>query len=114
MNTEREHSGPDALTYISFAEEGVCYGVLILPGALNALEAAQTASAMSLNPGGQVLAMSCTKEDDDVDSDLWEAMKNNQGRLIPEEEARELFDAKNLGELEDEPFSQDSSRQHQP
>lgn len=82
-----------SITYCSFANSNGCLGVVILDGDLDVIEAAKEAHRLNLNPGGQVLAVSCSETDSDVPGWLFEAMWNNKNRLITSDEARVLFDA---------------------
>lgn len=92
-----------SLTYCSFAQDTRCLGVLILEGHLDTVTAARTAWALRLNPGGQLLAVPCSETDADVPPKIFEAMWENRGRLMQAHEARELFEAKSIRELQAEP-----------
>jgi hypothetical protein len=85
-----------AVTYVSFAIPRRSLGVLILKGELNVSEAILEANRLKLNPGGQVIAVSCKETDTDVPKELFEAMWSNRNRLIPEVEARILFEAASI------------------
>lgn len=87
-----------AVTYISFALPRKCLGILILEGELLEDAAAIEARRLNLNPGGQVLAIPCKETDGDVPREIFEAMWNNRNRLIPEMEARVLFEAAAISE----------------
>lgn len=89
----------DFVTYVSFAEPGKCLGVLILNGDLDVIEAAKTAYALGLNPGGQVMAITAHHDDKDIPPGMFEIMLANTNRLIPAEEARNLFDARSIREF---------------
>lgn len=82
-----------AVTYVSFAIPGKCLGILILEGEFDVIEAALEARRLKLSPGGGVLAMSCKETDEDVPREDFDVMWANRNRLIPEMEARVLFDA---------------------
>lgn len=92
------------LTYCSFANETKCLGVLILEGSLDPVEAAKIARAKNLTPEGrgQLIAMPCTETDSDVPPKLFEAMWENRDKLLTGYEARELFDARTVEELDAE------------
>lgn len=95
MNAKRQ------LTYCSFATHDKCLGVLILEGYLDSLQAAQLAAAKGLNPGGQVLASPCSETDTDVPPNVFEAMWNNRNKLLSGDQARQLFDALSIKELDE-------------
>lgn len=84
------------LTYCSFAtdEEG-CRGVLILEGHLDPIEASLTASAMRMNPGGEMVAIKVPEDLEEI-----EVYAANRNRLMTGAEARELFQAKSIREWE--------------
>ena len=90
-----------SITYVSFAIPGKCLGVLILEGELHAIEAAKDARRLKLHPGGQLMAVSCKETDDDIPKEIFEAMWGNRDRLIPDTEARVLFDAASLGDWDE-------------
>lgn len=90
-----------SVTYVSFAVPGKCLGVLILEGELHPQKAVLEAHRLKLNPGGQVMAVSCKETDEDVPKEIFEAMWGNRDRLIPDTEARVLFDAASLGDLDE-------------
>jgi hypothetical protein len=93
----------ESLTYCSFAtDEDGCRGVCILEGALSPIEAANKAWSLGINPGGELVAVACNKGDTDVPPNLFAIMKSNTNRLIPAEEARELFEAKSIREFQEE------------
>lgn len=74
-------------TYCSFAEPGKFLGGLFLPGEMNVDQAAQTAWAMKLNPGGEVAAMVVElKYEQEMD-----VLKEYIGRLLTKDEI-EIFD----------------------
>ena len=87
-----------ALTYCSFADDTRCLGVVILEGAFDPLQAARRAGELGVNPGGELLAVSCNDEEPDVPADIFEAMAANVHRLIPVDEARLLFRTRSLRE----------------
>ena len=91
-----------AVTYCSFAEPGKCLGVVVLTGELDVVTSAQLAWKLGINPGGQMMAASCKETDPDVPTEIFEAMWVNRDRLIPGDEARELFEAKSIREFEEE------------
>ena len=80
------------VTYVSFAIPRKCLGVLILEGELSLVEAATEAQNLNLNPGGDILAVSCRETDPDVPKEAFEVMWVNRNRLIPDTEACILFD----------------------
>jgi hypothetical protein len=105
----QEPTEPRALTYVSFASTGDnqrCLGVVILEGEVDVITASVQTYAQGINPGGEVLAVSCRDTDKDVPDDIFEAMWANRNRLIPSEEARVLFDARSLRELDAERAAQ--------
>jgi hypothetical protein len=85
-----------ALTYCSFADDTRCLGIVILEGALDPLQAAKRAGELGVNPGGELLAVSCNDEEPDVPMHLFDLMAANTHRLIPVEEARVLFKARSI------------------
>lgn len=87
-----------SLTYCSFADDTHCLGVVILEGALDPLQAARRAGELGVNPGGELLSVSCTDEEPDVPAEIFEAMAANTNRLIPVDEARLLFRTRSLRE----------------
>lgn len=91
-----------SITYCSFAELHRCLGVVILTGALDPVAAAKRAWALKINPGGQLMAVPCSETDSDVPPEIFEAMWSNRDRLIPGDEARGLFEARSIRELEEE------------
>lgn len=91
-----------AVTYCSFAEPGVCLGVVVLTGDLSVVAAAQLAWELGINPGGQMMAAPCKENDPDVPRDIFEAMWANRNRVISPDEARRLFEAKSIREFEEE------------
>lgn len=92
---------PKSLTYISFAIPGHSLGVVILHGEYNVIDAAREAHRLGINPGGEVVAVSCTDTDEDVPKHLFKIMAENANRLIHPGEARELFDAVSIEEFEE-------------
>jgi len=94
---------PRAVTYCSFAtDEAGCLGVCILEGSLDPVAASKMAWGLKINPGGQLMAISCQETDEDVPLSIFEAMWANRGRLISGAEARDLFEAKSVRELDEE------------
>lgn len=95
-----------AVTYCSFVDkvQGAdrCVGVCILEGELDAVQAAKKAWALRINPGGEMLAISCRETDPDVPANIFEAMWEQRYRLLDYSEARELFEAKTIGEFKAE------------
>lgn len=89
-----------AITYCSFVIDDKCVGICILSGTLDVIEASKECHRLRINPGGQLLAMSCKEIDADVSLSLFEAMWMNRERLISPEEARTLFEAKSIREQE--------------
>jgi len=90
------------LTYCSFANDTTCLGVLILDGSLNPVQAARKAWALGLNPGGELLVFAIEPNHTDVTEREYLAMLENRNRLLTKWEARELFQAKSIGEIKDE------------
>ena len=92
---------PRQITYCSFATKTECLGVVVLDGNFNAVQACFRTRERGLNPGkGELMVVSCKETDEDVPSEIFEAMWNNRNRLIPAEEARLLFDAASLKEMD--------------
>ena len=94
-------STPRAVTYCSFAAEKNL-GVCILTGTMDPVQASIAAGALNINPGGELMAIVCTETDEDLPRGLFEVMWGNRDRLIELDEARTLFDAVTLRELEEE------------
>ena len=88
------------ITYCSFATEEKSLGVVILDSELDIINASLVCHALGINPGGQMIAMSCSENDSDVPPQIFEAMWNNCNRLISKEEAKDLFDAISIKEAE--------------
>lgn len=97
----RRAMAPRTVTYCSFATPETCLGVLILEGSHDPVEASRLAWGMKLNPGGQLMAMPCTETDADVPPVIFEAMWEHRNKLLAACEARELFEAKSIRELDD-------------
>lgn len=93
---------PRKLTYCSFATREKCLGVLLIEGDLNEVQAAYIAHAYKRNPGGELITMIITETDGDLPNGMFDIMWANKDRLIPPEEARTLFDAKSIAELDKE------------
>lgn len=91
-----------SITYLSFATEPKCLGVVVLPGSLDPLVAINRAAILGINPGGEVLTMTCSEADPDVTLAEFEVMWSNRERLIPPEEARKLFQAQTIAEIEEQ------------
>lgn len=89
-----------SVTYCSYAVPERCLGILILEGNLDVIEAAKEAHRLKLSPGGQLLAVSCKETDEDLPPGAFEAMWANRNRLIPEAEARVLFDGASVDDWE--------------
>jgi hypothetical protein len=89
-----------SVTYCSFADPGKCLGIVILEGNIGVIEAARKAHRLNINPGGEVVAVFCKESDNDIPKEIFEAMWNNQNRLIPVDEAKVLFDAVSRREYE--------------
>jgi hypothetical protein len=87
-----------SVTYCSYAVPGKCLGILILEGELDVIEAAKEAHRLKLSPGGSLLAVSCKETDGDLPPGAFEAMWANRNRLIPDVEARVLFDGASVEE----------------
>lgn len=85
-----------SITYVSFAIPRKCLGVLILEGELSKVEAATEAQNRNLNPGGDILAVSCKETDPDVSKEEFEIMWLNRNRLIPDTEACILFEGASI------------------
>ena len=98
--------GPEeALTYCSFAEPGRSLGVVILEGAKDPVTARAHCRLIGADPGGQILAAVARKGDEDVTPGMWDAMMSNRDRLVPEGEARELFEAKSMKEWDETTYA---------
>jgi hypothetical protein len=95
-------TSPRVVTYCSFAVPETCLGVLILEGEHDPEAASKIAWGLKLNPGGQLMAISCMETDADVPPEVFEAMWENRNKLLTSQEARTLFDAASLKELDAE------------
>ncbi len=89
-----------AFTYCSFADDSGCLGIVILVGAFTPAGASVCTHALGLNPGGELVAVSCNENEPDVPPHIFEAMAANVHRLIPVDEARVLFGARSIREHE--------------
>jgi hypothetical protein len=87
-----------SVTYCSFSIIGKSLGVVILEGELDPVQAAIKSRELGLNPGGQLLAMPCKETDPDIPEGGFNIMWDNRNRLIPEIEARILFDGASIEE----------------
>jgi hypothetical protein len=90
------------VTYCSFADETGCKGVVVLVGTYQGIKVAIESSRLGLNPGGEIMYASISETDNDVSLAQFEILWANAGRLIQEQEARELFDARHGSEWEEE------------
>lgn len=89
------------VTYCSFAADRFL-GAVVLEGVHCPVQASVICHAAGINPGGQLMAVSCAETDVDVPAEIFEAMWASRGRLLTEDEARTLFEAKSMGELKAE------------
>ena len=97
-----EESAVRKVTYCSFAVKDGCLGVCILDGELNAVQAAVATHSLGINPGdGELFVVSCKETDEDVPQEIFQAMWDNRNRLITPDDARALFDAQSLKELDE-------------
>jgi hypothetical protein len=82
------------MTFCSFCDDERNLGIVVLDGTLNAKQAADRATELGINPGGEVLTLP-------VPSYMPEALYlvhfENRNRVIPIEEAAPMFD---LGKVE--------------
>ncbi len=82
------------LVYCSFASETDCLGVCVLEtDSDNPMLVSMLAHMLGINPGGELLCVALPEGLPGRD-----AYASNVGRLIPKEEARELFGAKSIRE----------------
>lgn len=93
---------PRGYTYCSFVQAGKCVGACILEGEFNAIQASLVAWQLGINPGGELMVITFRETDPDIPPGILGAMLANVGRFVPVEEARELFEAERVGDLEKE------------
>lgn len=93
---------PRGYTYCSFVQAGKCVGACILEGAFDAIQASKVSWRLGINPGGELMAVTFKETDPNIPPEVLEAMLANVGRLFSVEEARELFEAERVGDLDRE------------
>lgn len=87
------------ITYCSFAEPGLCRGVVVLAGKFDPIEACRLTHKLGINPGGQMAVV--TGSDEDIPGVQFSIFMSNTNRLISAEEARKLFNAKTCDEWDE-------------
>lgn len=93
------------VTWCSFVqgdgESERCVGIVLLTGEFDAVGAALRATALGVNPGGELWAVIARESDGDIPAGQFEAYWCNRDRLITPDDAKQLFeDTKSLREHE--------------